>query len=108
MIQASFERLNRGYRSMKVVDHGKTEVCNAVSAIAWALMGTVLDMEDPKPNIEYMHQDDGIIEITVSLFIDEQEQKILDHVFHMAFIGFKQIEQKYPQDIAVIVEKNTQ
>lgn len=107
MITCHFYESNRGIEKVTIDNHGKTEVCNAVSGLGWALLGTVLDMEDPQPNIRSLEQEDGYISIEVDPFIEEADQRVLDHVFKVIFIGLKQIEQKYPQDI-VVYRNNSQ
>lgn len=102
MITAEFhEYEGRGIEKVIINNHGKTEVCNAVSGLGWAMLGTILDMEDPQPGIRSMDQEDGYISIEVEPFIEEQDQRVMDHVFKTIYIGLKQIEQKYPQDIVV-------
>lgn len=70
--------------------HGGDIVCAGVSALTYALLGSV---EELGGKIVYCRADSGDVKLVCYG---------ADDAFAMALTGFRQIEEKYPQNVEVI------
>lgn len=103
MVTVEFYRDNQGFMAMELKGHagynpGNDIVCAGISALAFALVGTLKNIEDIS-FIRLQYQDGVTVEIEP--FANEAEQAVIDAVFMTVLIGLKQIQKQYPENIQV-------
>lgn len=99
-----FFRDNHGYQSMDLDGHadynpGNDVVCAGISAIAFALAGTLRNID----NVTFIRFDlrNGL-HVEIEPFTDNTQRTIADTVFQTCIIGLRQIEIKYPTHIEIM------
>jgi len=77
---------------------GNDVVCAGISALAFALVGTLKNIQDISfTRLQYQNG----VTVEIEPFADETEQAVVDAVFMTVLIGLKQIEKQYPNHIQV-------
>lgn len=95
MVKAEIRKTNYGYDRMYLLDHADdTAVCNYISGISYTIAAAILNL---------IPDDKIITKINASGHFDYEivPNKDYDIIFEIAYIGLKQLETKYPQDIVV-------
>ena len=96
MVKVEIEHSKWGYHRLSIVNHAKSEVCNAASAIGWTIAAAIENFVPADKIMRQIYQDGNInIEVMPN---DEYNM-----IFEIAFIGFKQLELNYPEEILVKV-----
>lgn len=103
MVTVEFYRDNHGFTAMDLKGHagynpGNDVVCAGISALAFALVGTLKNIQDISfTRLQYQNG----VTVEIEPFADETEQAVVDAVFMTVLIGLKQIEKQYPNHIQV-------
>jgi uncharacterized protein YsxB (DUF464 family) len=107
MVKCLFENSNYGYISATIKNHaGDPKVCAGVSSLGMALVATLNNVGD----LDIVKCDHyfGNIEVHINPFIDESKQSVVDTIFYTVYIGLKQLEEIFPEDIRVdVIRGNT-
>jgi uncharacterized protein YsxB (DUF464 family) len=103
VVIVEFYQDNQGFTAMELKGHaeynpGNDIVCAGISALAFALVGTLKSIEGV--SFTRLQYQDGVT-VEIEPFADEQEQAVVDAVFTTVLIGLKQIQNKYPDHIQV-------
>jgi uncharacterized protein YsxB (DUF464 family) len=100
MVECKFEKGTFGYIAAEIRNHAADpKVCAATSALGMALIGTLQTIEGI--SIARCDYGSGIIDVLVNPFEDEQKQQEIDTIFQTVWIGLKQLESTYPDNIVV-------
>lgn len=102
MVKVEFYRDRMGYQAMKLQGHaefnpGQDVVCAGISALAFALVGTLQGM---KASFRRRKVDVGV-DIEIEPFIYPDDQAIADAVFITCLTGLRMIETTYPEHIEI-------
>ena len=101
VVSVTFRRTAWGYDYMKAEEHaGDPIICASVSAIMQGLCGTLLNI-DPKPDVQKMVIQSGLVEVEIAPMIEDHDKRIIDAVFTFAIVAIMQIEKKYPQNVRI-------
>ena len=103
MVTVEFYRDNQGFTAMDLQGHagynsGNDVVCAGISALAFALVGTLKSIKDI--SFRRLQYKDGVT-VEIEPFVDATEQLVVDAVFMTILIGLKQIQKQYPENIQV-------
>jgi uncharacterized protein YsxB (DUF464 family) len=102
MVNCLFEKSNYGYIGAKIENHaGDPKVCAGVSALGMALVGMMNNVVDL--DIVKCEHYSGDIEVLINPFVDEFKQNVVDTIFLTVYVGLKQLEGSFPDDIRVDV-----
>ena len=102
MVKAQFKRGHYGYEECHISGHaefnpGNDIVCSAVSALGFALIGSLKNLNGI--SFRQLQADNGI-DIVIEPFTGTM-QKISDTIFQTIYIGLMQIEKAYPGHVQV-------
>jgi len=103
MVSVEFFRDNMGFQAMELNGHadynpGKDIVCAGISALAFALVGTLRNVQGI--SFRKCTVDNGV-QVEIEPFIEPEDRAITDTVFKTILVGLKQIEKKYPDHISI-------
>lgn len=100
MVKAVFRKCDFGIYACEISNHaGEPLICSAVSALGMTLVGTLQKIPDVTFNKSYYG--DGHINIDINPLMDEDKQHEVDTVFKTIYIGLKQLEATYPNNVQV-------
>lgn len=100
MVKVTVIKTDYGYIAMRIDNHaGDPLVCSAVSALGMALVGTLKGVDGL--DIPACYYGSGMIDVSIHPFMDEQKQAVVDAIFETVYVGLKQIEGSYPNNINV-------
>jgi uncharacterized protein YsxB (DUF464 family) len=103
LVEAIFKKGSYGFEECHIEGHagynpGNDIVCSAVSALGYALVGALKNINGL--SIREMQAENGI-DVIINPFIEPSRQRAVDMVFTTVYIGLKQIEQAYPGHVQV-------
>lgn len=98
MVEITFNNTPWGYEKLEIKNHAEnSEICNAVSIIAWTIAGSLKNyLEDQSVTKCILNEGYFAIEIVPN------GRCVVNTIFNVALIGYKQLELKYPHDVQVI------
>ena len=102
MVKVEFFRDRMGFQAMKLTGHaeynpGQDVVCAGISALAFALVGTLQGM---KASFRRRKVDVGV-DIEIEPFIYPDDQAVADAVFMTCLTGLRMIEAAHPAHIDI-------
>lgn len=102
MVDVTFiKERGRGYCGAKILNHaGDEKICSAVSALGMTLIGALQRV--PNIHFEQVFYEHGQVSVFTRLFLDEEAQKEVDTIYQTIWIGLKQLEATYPENLKVL------
>lgn len=102
MVKVQFYRDRMGFQSMKLEGHaeynpGQDVVCAGISALAFALVGTLQGM---KATFRRRKLDVGM-DIEIEPYVYPDDQQVADAVFMTCLTGLRMIEAAHPAHIEI-------
>ena len=103
MVRVEFYRDRMGFQSMNLHGHagynpGNDVVCAGISALAFAMVGTLQGMRDL--SIKHLQTADGI-DIEIEPFVLPEDQAVANAVFMTCLTGLRMIHAKHPDHIEI-------
>lgn len=103
MVEVSFNKGSYGYEECHIKGHadynpGNDIVCSAVSALGFALVGTLKSINGI--SFRELQYEKGV-DVIINPFINPGQRRSIDMVFMTVYIGLKQIESSYPGHVHV-------
>ena len=103
MVSVDFFKDNMGFQAMDLNGHanynpGQDIVCAGISALAFALVGTLRNVRDI--SFRRCTVVNGV-QVEIEPFIEPEDRAITDTVFKTILVGLRQIEKKYPDHIEI-------
>lgn len=103
MVRVEFFRDRMGFQAMRLHGHadynpGNDVVCAGISALAFAMVGTLRAMKDL--SIKHLQTADGI-DIEIEPFVLPEDQAVVDAVFTTCLTGLRMIREQHPDHIEI-------
>lgn len=102
MVKVEFYRDRMGFQAMKLQGHadynpGQDVVCAGISALAFALVGTLQGMK-----VEFRRRKIDVgMDIEIEPYLYPDDQKIVDAVFMTCLTGLRMIQAAHPENIDI-------
>ncbi|MGH0053384.1 MAG: ribosomal-processing cysteine protease Prp [Sphaerochaetaceae bacterium] len=80
------------FSALQIKGHTKTSVCNAISALAWTLAGTLANLIPGECNLN--ENDDHMF-----ISVQTTSQAHVNLVFETIYVGLQQLQKQHPDEI---------
>lgn len=100
MTKVEFVRGDYGFEELNINNHAEDKVvCSAISSLGMTLIGAL--QHSFADLISECYYSDGFLSVKINPSLDEDRQKTVDTIFETIYVGLKQIEATYPQNINI-------